>query len=123
MITRLASWFGIQPVAYVTDDDVRRVVLREFSEDEVPEALTILSQHGRCDLDVDVHRIRAAAVKVANGDIRLLKNVIRTWDYRDILAAAEYPEYRNCRTFRSRRERATVICSDDKQYRDWLEST
>jgi len=71
-------------------------------------------------------RVQLAALKLAQGNFRRLRNYIddAQRDYRDVLAAAEYPEYMKLSVSRisqlSRKERLLIINRDWEQYQRWL---
>lgn len=112
-----------QPVPDVTDKDVKRVVDREFPYETVI-VMSILEEHqsARCG-----PRVQLAALKLAKGNIEKLRQHIQyafTRDYRDVLVAAEYPEYHRIGWDRIQaladEERSRIIDQDWKQYEDWL---
>lgn len=83
-----------QKVPNVSDDDIRRIVKRDFSHLEFSQIESILkmydskSQKGR-------NRIYASILKLAAGNIELIKEYVAKArnDYRDVVALAEYPNY------------------------------
>ena len=85
----------IQPVSNVSQDDVLRLIRRDFPPDQVDTALALLAQYGNESHEREFHRVRAAILKLANGDLDVLERQIASakMDYRDTLAAAEYPRY------------------------------
>ncbi len=114
-----------QPIPKVTDEDVKRIALRDFGDAEVALALSILEEFGKQDRNCPSPRVRVAILKLANGDLdRLLnetKNAIE--DYRDVLSEAEYPRYSREVGFNDAPEAVeqAVIDDDWRQYREWLE--
>jgi len=94
-----------QPVPKVTEEDVKRVALRDFGIAQLPEVFSILN--GLQDLKEDP-RIRLAVMKLANQDIKRLPDRIKSAlrDWRDTLVAAEYP--------------TSDYDADWLQYRQWL---
>ena len=108
-----------QPVPDVTEEDVTRVVIRDFGESHIATITSILAEYGSSP------RVRLAILKLSNGDIGQLKEATKTAieDYRDVLAAAEYPRYFSEVGFDNIPEsKEQAIVDDDwNQYRDWLE--
>ena len=115
----------VQPTPAIGPEDVERIVWREFP-DQAAQVLSLLGEYGSEDWHREPERVRLAALKLAAGSIDRLRTVLGTAkaDYRDVLAAAEYPEY-------SRRidpsqpvaeeERERIIAADWKQYCAWLD--
>jgi hypothetical protein len=66
-----------------------------------------------------------AALKLASGDLDLLRKQIAAAgrDYRDVLVAAEYPEYWKAK-FASKRlskkAHQRIVDADRNNYKDWL---
>ena len=121
-----ASSQGIsQPIPQVTPDDVERVVCRDFTADEYAAVTAMLGEYGTEKWHREPTRVQLAALKVANGSVQKLRACIDSAkrDYRDALAAAEYPAY--CKIgFRVRelpeKERRRIIDEDWRQYEEWL---
>lgn len=114
-----------QPVPDVSEEDVVRVVQRDFGPDQFDAVMKIVSEYGTGDRERGRHRVRLAVLKLANGNMAAVRSYIETakCDYRDILAYAEYPEY--MKTVSPSREiaeekRERIILSDWDQYRNWL---
>ena len=113
-----------QPVPDVTDDDVKRIALRDFGAAGVEMVLSILEEFGQQDWNQPSPRVRLAILKLAGRDLdRLLeetKNAIE--DYRDVLAEAEYPGYSREIGFGdvTDADKQAVIDEDWKQYYEWL---
>jgi hypothetical protein len=113
-----------QPTAKVTSADVERIVRRDFDTDRVVEVLALLEQYGAETGHREVHRVRAAALKLAAGSVERLRIEIETakLDYRDVLASAEYPGYGSVRIAElPADEQRRVVDADWKQYREWFE--
>jgi hypothetical protein len=71
-------------------------------------------------------RVRIAALKLANGNLDCLRMHIAKAqkDYRDILVAAEYPEYwkATCAGEKlTKKERQQLADADWEQYEGWLQ--
>jgi hypothetical protein len=116
-----------QPIPKVTDEDVKRIALRDFGEAQVALALSILEEFGKQDRNPPSPRVRLAILKLADGNLDSLLDETQNAivDYRDVLAGAEYPRY--CREigFRDVPEsvQQAVIDDDWKQYHEWFEGT
>lgn len=114
-----------QPVPQVSGGDVKRVARRDFSADEYGPVMATPCEYGTEKWHREPARVQLAALKVANGSVRKLRACIESAkrDYRDALAAAEYPAY--CKIgFRVRElpaeEQGRIIDSDWRQYEEWL---
>jgi hypothetical protein len=77
------------PIRAVTQADVERLVRREFSPADAEQALTILGEY----TDRETQRVRAAAIKLSDGDLTHLRQAVSVAqvDWRDVLAPAEFP--------------------------------
>ena len=108
------------PIPKVTESDVRRIVLRDFGKEGQTEALAVLDE---CPGE-SCPRVRLAILKLANGDMNILKEnvVTATRDFRDVLAFAEYPRWSKEIGFDKapRALEQEVIKADWLQYRQWL---
>lgn len=84
-----------QPILSVTWEDVERIVRRDYSTDQVGDVFSILKKYEKDTSDEHPSRIQVAVLKLAHGKIERLKLHIKaaTIDYRDVLVAAQYPEY------------------------------
>lgn len=82
-----------QPVPNVSDADVARIVRRDFPPTAVDDAMSVVEAYGREAWEREPARVRLAALKLANGDVSELRRhiTVAKTDYRDVLAAAEYP--------------------------------
>ncbi len=115
-----------QPVPKVTDKDVERIALRDFGTANIRHVLETLHSYGKQDWNQPGSpRVRLAILKLAGGDLDRLSKCTDAAieDFRDIVSQAEYPEYSAKIGFEKvapELER-TVIESDWKQYRQWLE--
>lgn len=108
----------------VTDQDVERILRRDFAEDE-EEARALLMSYGSEDWHRETRRVRVAALKLANGDLARLRVAVDTAkaDYRDVLGPAEYPQYLKAVTpaaSLSDEERQRIIEADFEQYDGWF---
>lgn len=117
-----------QPVPNVSDDDVARVVRRDFPPADQPAALTLLQHYGTESWHREGPRVRLAILKLAAGNLEKLRATLRTAeaDYRDVLAYAEYPRYftevnPSSPAAAKAGPPVAVIAPDWEQYRRWLE--
>jgi hypothetical protein len=112
-----------QPTPQFSEEDIKRIVNRDFADSEREEALSILGQYGSEEWHREPVRVRVAALKLSNGSIELLRRQIEIAnnDYRDIIAPAEYPGYLKL-NFEELSENKThqMIESDWKEYQEWL---
>ncbi|MEL6894204.1 MAG: hypothetical protein AAFP84_21615 [Actinomycetota bacterium] len=109
-----------QPVPNIDADDVARLLAREFgpAADAAQAMLGALSgTHPGA-----VARVSAAVIKLSGGDLDALRSAVDTAvaDWRDVLAAAEYPRYMQLPDDPTPAERATAIEADGAAYRAWL---
>lgn len=114
-----------QPVPTVTSEDVDRIVRRDFPAAQTAEALAVLMEYGREEWHRAPDRVRLAALKLAGGDLDGLRRAIESakLDDRDVLAAAEYPEYLRCIDPSGRMapsDEQRIVDADWKQYCEWL---
>jgi len=103
---------------------VQRLIRRLFSG--VPEAtvLELLDQYGAESYERDRDRVQIAILKLIGGDLKRLAETVALAkaDYRDALAAAEYPlEFRASGRFEPPAAEMDRIRQEDRrQYLDWL---
>lgn len=114
-----------QPLPYVSAADVDRIIPREFDEKDMAQVREIIEEYGTERWHREDARVRLAVLKLSGGDVSKLRRQldVANIDYRDAIAAAEYPNYmRNVSpsTQISNEERRTIIQTDWRQYRDWL---
>ena len=118
-----------QPVGRVTADDVKRVIHREFTAERFEEVLAIVNEYGLEKWEIEADRVRVAVLKLANGDLERLRARVKRAkrDYRDVLAAAEYPEYMKTGGSGIRKppsdEQPRSIDRDWRQYYHWFRTT
>ena len=114
-----------QPIPDVTEDDVRRIVRRDFPPKDFDTVMTVLRQYGGEKSQRESARVQLGILKLANGNVdELQKHIdVARVDYRDVLAPAEYPEYLKA-GFQTgelpARERKRIIENDWEQYERWL---
>jgi len=116
-----------QPIPDVKEKDVERIVRREFAREQCDTVMGVLREYSQGRLPKECSRVRLAALNLAQGDLERLRFHIghARQDYRDVLAAAEYPEYMRAVAFRvsklSRKEQLRIVNSDWDQYAKWLQ--
>lgn len=113
-----------QPTPSVNDDDVVRVVRRDYSASAVEAILALIAT-------VEVRekpRVVLACLKIANGDLARLRKELADASgyYREILSEAEYP-LATKRLFRidslTDDEVRAIYDKDWRQYVEWLTRT
>ena len=114
-----------QPIPEVTDNDVTRIVRRDFPAEQFEDVMSILNDYGTEGGQHSISRVRLAVLKIADGDLQALGREINVAkrDYRDVLAYAEYPEYMqkvSPSAEPAEVERERIIRADWKQYQFWL---
>src|SRR6185295_13742917 len=84
-----------QPIPDVSDEDVKRIAVREFGDAQVALVLSILEEFGKQAWNRPDPRVKLAILKLAQGDLDRLLDETQTaiQDYRDVLSKAEYPRY------------------------------
>ena len=114
-----------QPVPKISEEDVKRIALRDFGEAQLFKVLSILSEFGKQNWNKPSPRVQLAILKLASGNIIKLADATRAAikDFRDILTEAEYPRYSREIGFNevAKDFKRAVIDDDWKQYREWLE--
>lgn len=114
-----------QPAPKVSRSDVLRVVRRDFRGVPETEVVAVLDRYGTSDWQRERNRVQLAVLKLANGDLEALRQHtdIACSDYRDVLAAAEYPAYsqHSWSTPLAPGERAKTFEADWNQYQTWLQ--
>lgn len=113
-----------QPTPKITHADVERIAAREFPS-ESSLVLALLGEYGSKKWHREVDRVRVAILKLATGRVDDLLSAIETAnrDYRDVLAAAEYPQYSRSvdpSEAVAPDEGQRIIESDWEQYSEWL---
>ena len=83
-----------QQIANISENDIDRLVKRDFQPEEVVEILKLLSLYQSETLN-GKNRVYASILKLSNGNISKVRNYIEMAnnDYRDVIALAEYPNY------------------------------
>ena len=116
----------MQPVPRVSRADVERVVRREFPASQHAEATAILDAYDRDGSEAGRARIQLAVLKLSRGSLVELRRNVREaeLDFRDVLAAAEYPAASRNTSFIGdpvTPGQQQIFEEDWEQYRRWLE--
>jgi len=114
-----------QPTPEVTQADVERIVRSDFPPEQFAEVMAVLDEYGVESWQREKPRVQLAVLKLAAGSPKTLRMSIdaAACDYRDVLAAAEFPGYSKKCTGRDKvspEEEKRVIEGDWKQYETWL---
>ena len=112
-----------QPTPQVSEEDIERIVNRDFADSERETVFSILEEYGSDEWNREPERVRLAALKLSNGKIALLRRAIESAknDYRDTIAPAEYPNYLKLGVGElSENETQRIIEADWEQYQEWL---
>lgn len=118
-----------QPTPLVSREDVHRVLRRDFPAADYGAALIILEEYrSKLDGETGEARVRLAALKLADGDLKELGRHIAAarQDYRDVLAAAEYPAASlrwSAMSSLREEQRQDIYDADWDQYQEWLQRT
>ena len=117
-----------QPIPDIKQEDIDRIVRRDFPESQEDAMLEILHQYGAEKWHREGLRVKAAVLKLANGKLHVLRIALNTAkrDFTDVLVAAEYPEYGRADSSIQNlhgAERDRVIDRDWNQYKTWLEKS
>ncbi|MFN7978212.1 MAG: hypothetical protein U0P30_08760 [Vicinamibacterales bacterium] len=114
----------MQPVPVVSMDDVERILDRDFPGDRSVMARALLAEYGRRAWHREPVRVWLAALKLADGRLDRLRRAIdlADEDYRDVLSAAEYPQYSSTVPPNARPSPAidAITVEDARQYAEWL---
>ena len=110
-----------QPVPDVSNADVERILERDFED---ADQARFLIRKLECP---ESARTALACLKGANGNLQLLEGSVQeaNRDFRDLIAAAEYPNY--CQAGHrvqemSKPELEALYAADFEQYMAWLRS-
>ncbi|WP_276133856.1 hypothetical protein [Polluticoccus soli] len=106
----------------ITDADIERIVRRDFSQVAFADVIGTLKKY-ESETEQGRNRVWASILKLAGGDIELLRLYVEKacYDYRDVIAAAEYPKY-TPHAFGDLLDgkAAPLMDKDWKQYQSWL---
>ncbi len=117
-----------RPLPDVTQEDVGRIVRRDFPAAQFHDVIAILGEFDNKWESTRI-RVRLAALKLADGNLDAVKKqmAFANQDYRDVIVAAAYPGYwkatpsvRELPRKLSKKERQQIIDADWNQYQDWL---
>jgi len=113
---------AIQPTPTYVDEDLERVVTRDYGTTALPEIKGILEFYGTESCQAEPLRVWMACLKLANGNIEHLKAHVETAcaDYRDVLASAEYSRYMRAE---SQEQQQQAIVADWQELQAWLQKT
>ena len=113
-----------QRVPAVSPADVERIVARDFAKGTVPVVRGLLERHRQRSVEAGSARVQLAALKHAGGDLARLEQALENalTDWRDVVAAAEYPRYLASRPGdRQTAAREAIVEADWNAYQDWLQ--
>jgi hypothetical protein len=108
-----------QPVPQYTDEDLQRIVNRDYAAESRAQVMAILQSYGADMWQHESLRVRMACLKLAGGKMADLSKYVgdARADYRDVLAWAEYPAYMRAR---GPEEQEQAIDADWQQLQNWL---
>ncbi|MDB6079035.1 MAG: hypothetical protein JWO82_2782 [Akkermansiaceae bacterium] len=112
-----------QHVPVVSEGDVERVIRRDFPGSSFEEISAVIGRYGAESFHSEMARVRLAVLKLAAGDYERLgiQTAHALSDPRDVVAAAEYPNYwREADGDWSGEEEQEIIRLDRDQYERWL---
>jgi hypothetical protein len=113
----------VDPVPRVTEEDVLRVIRRDFPSEAPEGVLEALSEYA---WDREPHRVHLAILKLSAGSLEKVQENVRVanTDYRDVLAAAEYPRFMEVGFTGVERMTETEVeemqAADWRDYQAWL---
>jgi hypothetical protein len=99
------------------------LIAKLFSESDQPAATALLAEHAAHANHPEVSRVQVATLKLSDGSIDKLREAIRSanFDYRDVLAWAEYPaQMQGPVTGLSKEQTTSLVSADHLQYDAWL---
>ena len=117
----------IQPVATISMEDILRIIARDFGAFDRQDILAILKKYREED-GVGERRVWASVLRLSAGDPERLRHLVALAlnDYRDILAAGEYPSFCEKIGFNtevdSKHELEAAWQADWESYRRWLQN-
>jgi hypothetical protein len=112
-----------QYVPRITEQDISRIVNRDFPEHERAAVLSLLSAYGQESGPDGRARVHAAILKLSAGNVdRVCKYLkVAQSDFRDVLWPAESPLSWKVGFGASERMTASAVERDDReQYLEWL---
>ena len=115
----------VHGVLHLLDYDHESQSDAEIMEGLEAEVLAELDRYGAADWQRERDRVQLAILKLADGDFAALQQHtdVACTDYRDVLAAAEYPAYsqHGWPSPSAGAARAEMFEADWDQYRKWLQ--
>lgn len=112
------------PVPDATDEDVTRIVRRDFPPAAHADVLAALGRYGDEPWQVAPPRVRLAILKLAAGNLERLRSqvAVACQDYRDVITPAEYPAYSQHPPDEpfTPDEKACLHAANSAQYTAWL---
>lgn len=104
------------PIPRLTEDDLSRVVERDFTD---PAAATAMLADATSSISL---RTKVAAAKLSGGSVDKLRSQLHQAeiDERDVIAGAEYPRYMVAAPNGNRDLLNQAISADWDEYRSWL---
>ncbi|MCA9440998.1 MAG: hypothetical protein KC964_09355 [Candidatus Omnitrophica bacterium] len=114
-----------QPIPVVTHEDIERIIRRDFPSTSVKSVQRRLEEYTGGEDPEERYRVWAAILKLSGGQLGKLGMEIQSakFDYRDVLASAEYPEYSRAGSRIDSLpddEKEQIIVSDWDQYQSWF---
>lgn len=105
-----------QPVPQLSEDDLSRVVERDFND---PVAATELLAEATGSISL---RAKVAATKLSGGSIEMLRSQLHQAevDERDVIAWAEYPRHMMAGPSDDRQLLDEAVSADWDEYQSWL---
>lgn len=113
-------------VPKINDATIERLVQRDFVEEITDRVRTLLESYGPKPHHFEQNRVRAAVLKLANGNLAELTRqlAVADMDFRDVVGAAEYPSQMKSGFVGMKRvgaERLQELRNEDwKEYSRWL---
>ena len=103
--------------------DIERIIKRDYCHSNINEVRSLLCLYNS-ESEKGKNRVYASVLKLANGDIDMLKQYIHRAceDFRDIIALSEYPNYSEFifDDSLSKKEKKRLILKDWEQYKLWF---
>lgn len=113
-----------QRVPDISNDDLHRLIKRDFPESAVTHVLETLARYSG-DSTKGRNRVHAAILKLSNGEVERIHEYIMVAlnDYRDVIRQAEYPNYSEYAFAElDTNEKEGLIAADHEQYDQWFNS-
>ena len=112
-----------QKIPTISDEDIKRIVSRDFPQIEFDKVMAVLSIY-ESESNNGMNRVYASILKLSNGNYELLKKYAEKAksDYRDVISLSEYPNY-SAQAFNDNlpdKMKKELIHRDWVQYEAWL---